>query len=150
MKRFSFSLQAVHDHRTVRREAAERELGEAADALAGARAALQTAVDGCEAAIAAYMDVLNSGSADPQEIALRANHITLLQKREIDRRGRVVALERAHQAKRDAVIAMSRDEKATGNLRDRHLARHQSAVQQFEQAALDEMANLAFGRRLES
>jgi flagellar export protein FliJ len=147
MKRFKFSLQSVHDHRTIRREAAEGEFAESAAAVSDAAAMLEQSVLDRNAAIEAYMAILEGESVDPSEIALRAHHIALLVEREKERRARLKLLERARDAKRQAVISTTTDQKATANLRERHLARYEFAAERTEQTALDEMANMRFVRR---
>lgn len=149
MKRFTFSLQTVQDQRQLQREAAERELAEAAADLAGAVALLDKTIIERDAAIKAYSEMLDSGYVDPHEVTLRANHITRLAERERERRERIRLFERAKEIKRLAVIAASRDEKAINNLRERHRARYDLDVARVEQTALDEMATLGYVRRCE-
>jgi flagellar export protein FliJ len=149
VKRFSFSLQSVQDHRAIKREAAERELAEAAAAVSIVMAMLQEITNERDKAIEAYVALLESGNADPDEIALRASHIETLALRESRERERIRMLENARDAKRQAAIAASRDEKAISNLRERHRVRHETEVARIEQIALDEMANMAFVRRAE-
>ena len=147
MKRFSFSLQSVADHRTVKREAAERELVAAASALSLAHAALERAIEARNTALDSYTAFLESGKIDPEELSMHINHIALLVERENESQARVNLLEREKENRRQGVIAASRDEKAISKLRDRHRDRHNSRAARIEQIALDEMATLSFVRR---
>lgn len=149
MKRFTFSLQSVQDQRQIRREAAEREFADAITELAKATALLDKTIGERNAAIEAYTLLLASRDLDPHEVALRANHITLLTQRERERRAHLELFERAKEAKRLAVVATTRDEKAINNLRERHRARHELDVARIEQTALDEMATISYVRRCE-
>lgn len=149
VKRFSFSLQSVYNHRATRREAAEREFAEASAALSDAQKVLEEALSERDAALDAYLEVLESRTFDPQEITLRTNHIASLVEREQEKRARIKLLEQAKDIKRDALMEATRDEKAIANLRDRHRARHESAAARIEQTALDEMATISFARRVE-
>lgn len=148
MKRFSFSLQAVHDQRAIQREAAERELAEAARALSNAESAVEKAILDREAAVDAYVAQLESGPVDPHQLSLHVSHIALLVQKEKEKRARVKSFERAQELKRNAVIAATRDEKAITNLRDRHRARHEANIARIEQTSLDEMATISFARRM--
>jgi len=149
MKRFSFSLQSVQDQRQIRREAAEREFAAAVAELAAAAALVDKTIRERNAAIEGYTALLESGDVDPEEVILRANHIALLTQRERERRARLELFERAKEAKRQALVATSRDEKAINNLRERHRARHDLGVARIEQTALDEMATISYVRRCE-
>ena len=148
MKRFSFSLQTVHDQRAVQRETAEREFVDAARALSNAEAALEKAIFEREIAVDAYIAHLESGAVDPQQLTLHVGHIARLVERENEKRARLASFERAQEIKRKAVITTTRDEKAITNLRDRHRARHEAAAARIEQTALDEMATMSFARRV--
>jgi len=149
MKRFSFSLQSVYNHRATRREAAEREFAEASAAVSQATKVLEETLNQRDAALDAYLEALESQSIDPREITLRTSHIASLVEREHENRARIMMLEEARDIKRDALMEATRDEKAIANLRDRHRARHESEAARIEQTALDEMATISFARRFE-
>ena len=147
MKKFAFSLQTVQDQRAVRRESAERDFAAAANALTEANALLEKTTRERSLAVEAYVQMVESGKVEPQELTLRVSHIALLVQRENERRAHTQMLERALDVKRLAVLNATRDEKAISNLRDRHRARYDTEAARTEQIALDEMATIAYLRR---
>jgi flagellar export protein FliJ len=147
MKKFSFSLQTVQDHRAVRRETAERDFAAATAALTEANALLEKTVKERNNAVEAYVKLIESGKVEPHELTLRVSHIAFLVQRENERLAHLQLLERARDMKRLAVIGATRDEKAISNLHDRHRARYDTEAARTEQIGLDEMATMAYLRR---
>jgi len=147
VKRFTFSLQSVQDHRAAKREAAEAELAQIAAAASNAANALEQAAQARDDAGQEFLELMGSGAAEGHQVALMASHISLLIQREAESRRDLSLLEQAREKKRDAVVTANRDEKAISNLKERHLSRHRALAGQLEQAALDEMAGLRFSRR---
>jgi flagellar export protein FliJ len=147
MKKFSFSLQSVQDHRAVRRETAERDFAAAAHAVTEAHALLDKTTRERNLAVEAYVKLIESGKVEPHDLTLRVSHIAFLVQRENERRAHIQLLERARDAKRLAVIDSTRDEKAISNLHERHRARYDTEAARTEQIGLDEMATMAFLRR---
>lgn len=148
MKRFRFKLQAVHDLRETKRSEAERHLVAAEAALCSARAQVEEAARARESAAMTYASEYARGALDSQQAAWRADHLIRLAQREADARLRLVAFERERDAKREALIELTRNAETTAKLRERHSALHRAELERSEQNALDEIAALNAARRL--
>lgn len=148
MKKFRFSLQAVHDLRVLRQDDAEREMAQTAHAVQEARAQLERAISLRERAIDDYSAALRSQRLDPHDAVLRTNYLRILAQQESEQSARVHKLEQTLAAKREILACAAREAEATAALREQHRAHHASELARHEQNSLDEMASIAAARRL--
>lgn len=148
MKRFKFSLQALHDLRRRAREEAEAALASAHAAVVQAEADLAEAVNARRAALESNAARLGPGEINPHEVALRASYTAVLDRRIAEAQARLREAERERAAKLQAAIAAATAAEATTKLRDKHRARHDAEVNRAEQELLDELAAIASARRL--
>lgn len=148
MKRFRFSLEAVHNVREVSRDVAERALSEAGAAASAAATKLDDETRTRDEAVGAYVGSLDGDTLDTRDLALRADYLVTLSRRMADSRERLAQLEREREQKRAAVAEASRAAEVTNKLRERQRARHKLEAARHEQNDLDEMASVAAARRL--
>jgi flagellar export protein FliJ len=150
LKRFEFSLQAVHDFRELRRENAERAFAEAMNELARARTALETIESQRVASTNDYLSLLESGELDAGLMASHIAFIDELRRRESNARLSILEIEAQAKHLREKLTDALRDTEATAKLREQQLEQHQSDVARNEQKILDEMAVVASTRRRDS
>ncbi|MER3559162.1 MAG: hypothetical protein C4336_06735 [Armatimonadota bacterium] len=101
------------------------------------------------AAMRAYAELMRMTNApDPQEIALRADYIALLERQESDARRHLAQLERERDCLRQKMIEAARDAETTEKLRERQYAQHVLETLRLEQKLLDEIAMLKIARRM--
>ena len=148
MKRFKFSLQAVHDLRETAREEAERHLARAGAEVSHAAAELDRVLRLRETETANHLARLQRGALDAHEIALHMGYLDALAQREREARAHLLAAERARDERRQAAVAATQAAEATAKLRERESRRHQLEAARTEQNMLDEMATLSLARRL--
>jgi flagellar export protein FliJ len=144
MKRFKFRLETLHHLREQRREAAERQLAQAAAAVLAATAALeeiQRQRDALETKL-----TQTTGVVQAAELAMQLDYIQLLDQRETEARAQLAAREREREACRAAALHAARDAEVTEQLRVRQQARHNAEVARAEQELLDELAVSAHWR----
>jgi flagellar export protein FliJ len=146
MKKFRFSLQAVHDLREARRDEAERALARTATAAQEAAERLEETRDAHARASDAFAGRLQFGEIDPFEATLSVNYLASLLKRERDDHARLQERERVHEAQRAITTEAARAAEATSRLRERQRERHKLETSRAEQEMLDEMATLAQAR----
>lgn len=147
MKKFRFSLQAVHDLRMLRQDEAERELAHAARSVHEAQAQLERDAQLRERAIDKYAATLRSQALDPHDAILRTNYLRILTQQETEQRARVLKLEQSLEAKRETLTGAVREAEATASLREQHRSLHAAEAARNEQNALDEMASVSVARR---
>jgi flagellar export protein FliJ len=148
MKQVHFPLQTVHDLRELRREEAERQLAQSADAVAAAAAQLDEAIRLHAATAEQYAKTYASGALDPQEAAMRSNYLTALARRIQAARVALTKQENEYEARRHLAIAAARNAEVTAKLREHHDARYAAERSRYEQTQLDELATAAQARRL--
>lgn len=149
MKKFCFSLQSVHDLRLNRREQAERALADKDREVQEAAARLADLENKRATAMRAYAELMRMTDApDAQEIALRADYIALLERRENDARQRLAQLERERDGLRQKVIEAAREAETTEKLREHQYAQYVRETLRLEQKLLDELAMLRVARRM--
>jgi flagellar export protein FliJ len=144
MKRFKFSLEAVHNLREMRRDEAERQLEQSAARVSAARAIVEQ-IEQQRNAIETEL-ARATGPLCTHELSLRVSYLEFLKGREQETRQHLAALERQHEAQRETAVAAARDAEATEQLRARQQARHAAAVARVEQLLLDEIAIAATQR----
>ncbi len=148
MKRFQFSLQALHHLRETQREQCERDLMDAHAAATEAAAELDDTRRVQQTARDAYVAKLLSGALEPHEATMHVNYIAALAAREVDARARLASLESECERRRVILADAARQHKVTTKLRERHSQRHAFEVERCEQINLDEMATLSTARRI--
>ncbi len=150
MKRFEFSLRAVHEFRELRRENAEREFSEAMNELARARTTLEKLECQRRASTNDYLTLLESGELDAGLMASHIAFIDSLRRREGNARSSILEIEAKAKKMRERLTEALRDTETTAKLRERQLEQHQNDVAKNEQKILDEMAVVASSRRRNS
>ena len=147
MKRFTFSLQTVHNVREIRRDAAERALAAVAAELQGAQGQLESVLRQRQLAMAKYLLILQSQEIDDVNFASHTDYIGSLVLLERQARVMIQQVEERITVKRKVLIEASRQTETTANLRERQRERHHLESAQHEQKMLDEMAVVASTRR---
>jgi flagellar export protein FliJ len=137
MKRFRFSLQAVHNLRELRREEAERRFVQAASAVTAAASAIE-AIHKLRALLEGEISEA-TGPLCIADLALRMDYLDALARREADARSQLAQLEQECETQREAAVAAAREAEVTGQLRARRQDRHVSENARIEQNFLDEM-----------
>jgi len=146
MKRFKFRLETVHQLREQRRDAAERQLGQAAAAVVAAAAAVEDIQQ--QRAQIEEKFARTSGVIYADELAQQLEYLDWLDQREQAARQQLAAREREREACRQAAIHAAREAEVTDQLRARQQARHHAEVARVEQEMLDEMAVSAHWRNV--
>jgi flagellar export protein FliJ len=148
MKRFHFSLEAVHNLREMRRDAAERALAVVAAELQGAHAQLEKVLRQRQSVMASYLLLHQSTEIEAAHFASHTDYLGSLLLHERQARLMILQVEEKLILKRQALTEASRQTKTTTNIRERQRERHHLEMAQHEQKALDEMAVVALARRL--
>ena len=138
MKRFKFSLEAVHNLRELQRDEAERQLEQSAAKVSAARTVVEQ--------IEQHRDTIETeiaratGPLCANELALQVSYLEFLNQREQETQQHLAELEQQHEAQRETTLAAARAAEATEQLRTRQQARHTAEVARVEQLLLDEIA----------
>ncbi|HET6975115.1 MAG TPA: flagellar export protein FliJ [Pyrinomonadaceae bacterium] len=148
MKRFEFSLQAVHNVREIKREAAERELVLATRELSRANEQLQEVLQHRESAVNEYLALHQSEEVHAHTIATHMDYIGSLLENERFARSVIRNLEKNVDVRRGELTEASRQSETTANLRERQRDRYRQELAREEQKILDEMAVIAVTRKL--
>lgn len=148
MKRFQFSLQAVHNIREMRRDTAERELAVVAAELKAAQERLETVLRQRHTAMDKYLLFQQSKAVEAATLAWHIDYIGSQFLLEHQVRAMTLEIEERIASKQQALIEASRQTETTANLRERQRERHHVEIAQLEQKVLDEMAVVAAARRL--
>ena len=148
MKRFQFSLQAVHNVREIRRDTAECALAVVAKELQGAQAQLATVLHRQRSAMDKYLLLHQSTEIEAATFASHTDYIGSLFLLERHARAMILQVEERVTVKRKVLTEASRQTETTANLRERQRERHHLESAQHEQKMLDEMATVAATRRL--
>jgi flagellar export protein FliJ len=138
MKRFKFSLEAVHNLRELQRDEVERQLARAAAIASAAETAIEE-IERHRAEIETRLAGL-IGELNAVEAAWQSNYLIVLAEREGQAKEHLAQLERERETHRQNVIVATREAEVTGQLRARQKARHEADVARAEQILLDEMA----------
>ncbi len=147
MKKFKFTLQAVHDLRESRRERAERELAEANSELYRANAQLEEVVRARQKALDRYMMLYQSRELDVSMIGAHTDFLGSLFLREREARTFIAEAELRLEEKRRGVTEAMRETETTAKLREHQRDLHRQESNRNEQTMLDEMAVMAAARR---
>jgi flagellar export protein FliJ len=147
MKRFRFSLQAVHYVREIKREVAERALATTASELRDAQAQLETVQGQRQSAIDKYLLLQQAQEIDAAAFGSYTAYIDSLGELERQVRAAIHQIDGRIAGRRLALIEALRETETTATLRERQRERHHLASAQHEQKLLDEMAVIAVARR---
>jgi flagellar export protein FliJ len=150
MKKFTFTLQTVHQLRERRRNGAERELAAAGLELEKAKAHLIEVLEMRQQAVNRYVALHQTSQIEASTVAMHTNYIGSLMELERLARNSIAHNERQVAIKREKLIEASREEETTANLRDRQFERHVLETARKEQILLDEMAVMAVARQRSS
>jgi flagellar export protein FliJ len=148
MKRFQFSLEAVHNVREMQRDAAERALAAENADLQAAQLRLDQLICQRQSAMANYLLLHQSTEIEVAHFASHTDFLGSLAMLERQARIKILQVEERITLKRQALTEASRQTKTTSNIRDRQRERYHQEIAQHEQKALDEMAVVAIARRL--
>lgn len=147
MKRFQFSLQAVHNIREVKRDSAQSALAAVAAELQGAQAQLEMVIRRRQSAMDKYLVLHRSEKIEAATFASHTDYIGSLILLERQARAMILQVEERVTVKRKVLTEASRQTETTANLRERQRERHHLEIAQHEQKALDEMAVISTTRR---
>jgi len=150
MKRFKFSLQAVHDFREMRRENAERELAQAAAELERANALLDEVLRARQTATQNYTEIISSRELNAPTMVAHTDYLGSLIRREREARAQIAAAERMVEAKRQVLVEAKRESETTAKIREQQQQRHELDAARKEQNTLDELAVASVSRRQRS
>lgn len=148
MKRFTFSLQTIHNVRAAQREKEEQELSRLQTAANALTAQLQQLTAERQRLAETYASRLRQGVIDPVEAGLNTSYLGALLQRERELQTQLAQAESRVTHQRQRLIAAERDFEVTARLRAQQRERHQFEANRAEQTALDEMATLSNARRL--
>jgi flagellar export protein FliJ len=148
MKSFHFTLQAVHNLRESRKDAAECALAAVATELRAAQAQLETVLFQRRSAMDKYLLLLQSQECQAATFASHTDYIGSLSLHERQARSMILQVEERIAIKRKVLTEASRQTETTANLRERQRERHYLEMAQHEQKVLDEMAVISVTRRL--
>jgi len=147
MKRFKFSLQAVHNLREMHLDAAEQEFAKVRAELSEAQKQLDEIRQLREAAMDDYLKLHESGEIQAAVIATHTEYIGSLMQLERKTRALITQIEQKLTTRRQLVTEAARQTETTANLRDRQKERHHLESARHEQKMLDEMAVAAAKRQ---
>src|SRR5436190_19714609 len=147
MKRFKFSLQAVHNFREMRRENAERELAQAAAEFERANALLDEVLRARQTATQNYTEIINSRELSAPTMVTHTDYLASLVRREREVRAQIAAAERTVEAKRQVLVEAKRESETTAKIREQQQQRHELDAARKEQNTLDELAVASVSRR---
>jgi flagellar export protein FliJ len=147
MKRFSFTLETVHNLRERARQEAEAELARASGAVMRAAEELAEARRKREQAMDDYVQTFLDGRLSFPETTLRAGYLVVLAERIAEAERQLTERERECEAARQKLVTVTAAAEATAKLRDHQFARHRAALEREEQQQLDEIAMLKAARQ---
>ena len=148
MKRFHFSLQAVHNVREMRRDAARVRTCCCGRGTARCKTQLETVLRQRQSAMDKYLVLQQSTEIEAATFASHTDYIGSLLLLERQARATILQVEEKITIKRQFLTEASRQTETTANLRERQRARHRLETAQHEQKVLDEMAVVSVTRRL--
>lgn len=149
MKKFKFSLQAVHDVREMRQEKEELVLSEKQNEVNKATARLAEIEKQHLEAIEKYSQKLKKGEAmNPFEMQINTNHIVSLDRSMREAKLIIEQKKQARTEQSQVVAAASREVKVTERLHETQKARHTADVERREQTAIDELVSANFARKM--
>lgn len=149
MKKFKFTLEAVHTVRELKKEQELSVLSQLQTDAARAAEQIELLEQAYQRALESYSRKLHGGAAlHIGEMELEALHIAALEGRK--RRAAEVYEEkkRACAAQRLRLAAATREVKVTNRLRETQAQRHRHEADRHEQIALDELVSANYARQM--
>lgn len=149
MKKFKFTLQAVHNVREMKQERELLVLSELQAEAEKAAARVGEIEELRGKAIEDYARRLENGAAiDPYELELSSNHITSLDRLQQEAQKNLEKRKQACLRQTKTVEVAAREVKITNRLRENQHAKHQADIARREQNALDELISANYARRM--
>ena len=149
MKKFKFTLQAVHNVREMKKEKEQLILSELQAEASRAEDRVREIEQLRAKAMETYARRLESGrTVDPYELELNSNHISALDRLQREAQKTLEIKKQACQRQTKSVEAAAREVKITGRLRETQNARYQLELARQEQNALDELVSANYARRM--
>ncbi len=149
MKKFKFTLAAVHDVREMKQEKEQLIFGEKQREVVKAEERIAEIERMQISAMENYARRMSAGaSLDPFELQLNSNHLASLDKLKCDARKFLELKQKDFQLQTETLAAATREVKVTGRLRETQQMRYRLESDRSEQNALDELVSANFARRL--
>lgn len=149
MKKFRFTLGAVHNVREMRQEKEQLVFSQLQSEVATATARIVEAENKRQTTLDCYASRLQSGEIiDPLEMDLSAKYLLSLNRLEQESRQVLQEKKQACDKQRQTVAAAVQAVKATAKIREKQLERHNLEFARNEQTNLDEIVSLSFARTL--
>jgi flagellar export protein FliJ len=149
MKKFKFTLQAVHNVREIKQEKELLILSELQAEAAKAADRIKEIEQLRSKAIENYARRLESGRAiDPYELELNSNHISALDRLQREAQKTLEMKKQACFRQSKTVEAAVREVKITKRLRETQQARYQLEAGRQEQNNLDELVSANYARQM--
>ena len=142
MKKFSFNLQSVLDHRLVLEDQEQEKLAKIQQALLLAMCHSQRIEE--EIRKQRSRMSLGPGEIDLEEIGLITQYISKLQAEAETVAQKIAKLEAERQRQSERLIQARRDREVLENLREKSLSNHEYTVRMLEQKLLDELTAAKF------
>lgn len=142
MKKFSFTLQTLHDLRQLTQRRAEADLAEAGVTVREAMERLEAARRRLEQETEFYKKMFQSGQLDQRRAALRMEYLQTMERQMAEAEREFLEAQRLYTLRQIAVVKASMATEITDKLRDAQLRRYHLQRAREEQLMLDEMAIL--------
>jgi flagellar export protein FliJ len=149
MKKFKFTLQSVHDVRTMREEREQMvlsqlywEADQAAELLGQVEGAILTAIENYnrKAGIGEAINVV--------EMEMNSRHISQLERKKAEAREELNQRRYACSQQVIKLADAAREVKITGKLRENQVTAHRNEMNLAEQNSIDEMVTTGFARKM--
>jgi flagellar export protein FliJ len=148
MKKFTFSLQSVHNVREMLEEKELMTLSQLNLEAEQASARLNAVEGAISEAVENYNRRTKVGEPiNIGEIELNSQHISALAKQKAAAREELLAKQVARAGQVSLVTQAARDVKVTGKLREHQANDHRLTASRHEQTALDEMATIRYAHK---
>jgi len=149
MKKFKFTLEAVHKVRELREDREKLVLGELQSEVNKA-AAHHESIEGSRAiAMEDYAHRLRSGEQfDPLEMQLHSSHFESLNRLRMEAEKELENKQQACLRQGENVAAAMREVKVTDRLRETQKTRHDLEYARREQNDIDELISASFARQI--
>lgn len=149
MKKFKFTLEAVHNVREMRQEREEMILSELQAEVNRAAARVEEMEKARHEAIENYAKKLKKGEPiNPFEMQLNTNHLNSLDRSIREAYAAVEEKKQTCARQSQIVAAAGRDVKITERLRENQQSRYRVELERSEQTALDELVSANYARKM--
>lgn len=148
MKKFTFSLQSVHQLREMNHEQEQLKLADIQVEQNEALSRLQSAEENRQKAMEQFSEKIESSHPEATELQLSMDYLTVLYHREREARNHLAKIEEIYDQQKQMVAEAARAAEVTAKLRERQHNRHKLEQLRHEQKELDEMVTLKSARNL--